>query len=76
MSRRYEIAVGPVAGGWSLACDALGEPTMFLSGARAEAHARALALRLSQAGEEVELVVHDRSRKLIAQARYGSPELV
>jgi UDP:flavonoid glycosyltransferase YjiC (YdhE family) len=49
---------------------------MFLSGARAEAHARSLARRLSDTGEEVRLVVHDRSRQLVGQARYGSAELV
>ena len=70
MNNRHQIAVAPVDGGWSLHCDCGLEPMMFLSGARAEAHARALARRLSQAGEDVELTVRDRSRTVVGQQRY------
>ena len=45
MTRQHKIAVAPVDGGWSIACDGGLEPMMFLSGARAEAQARALAQR-------------------------------
>ena len=71
MTHQLYIAVTPVeGGGWSLACDDHLEPMMFLSGARAEAQARALARRLSEAGSDVELTVRDRSRTLVGQTRY------
>ncbi len=75
MTRRHDIAVWPVGGGWSLDCGPGLEPMMFLSGARAEAHARALALRLSEAGGEVQLTVRDRSRTLVGQTRYLAGEI-
>ena len=74
MTHRYRISVGPVQGGWSVGCDAVREPMVFLSGARAEAQARALAHRLSEAGEEVELTVHDRAEVLVGRTRYGARE--
>jgi hypothetical protein len=72
MAHRYTIAVGPVEGGWSVVCDAVREPMMFLSGGRAEAQARALALRLSEAGDDVELTVRDRAKVLVGSARYAA----
>jgi hypothetical protein len=75
MTHQHHIAVAPVeGGGWSLVCDYGLEPMMFLSGARAEAQARALARRLSEAGGDVELTVRDRSRTLIGQTRYRAAE--
>jgi hypothetical protein len=77
MARQHHIAVAPVEGGWSLACDEAGlEPMMFLSGARAEAHARALARRLSAAGGEVQLTVCDRSRAVVGSTHYYPDGLV
>jgi hypothetical protein len=70
MPRRYFIAVAPIEGGWSVACDAVREPMVFLSGARAEAQARALAVRLSDAGDDVELTVRDRAQVLVGTASY------
>ena len=70
MTHRHQIAVSPVAGGWSLAVDGGLEPMMFLSGARAEAQARALAQRLSEAGGDVEVTVRDRSRALVGSTVY------
>jgi hypothetical protein len=74
MTHHFTIAVGPVEGGWSVACDAVREPMMFLSGARAEAQARALAQRLSDAGEDVQLTVRDRAHTLVGSARYRACE--
>jgi hypothetical protein len=71
MARRHHIAVAPVEGGWSLICDGALEPMLFLSGGRAEAHARALAHRLAEAGGEVHVTVHDRSRALVGSMRFG-----
>jgi hypothetical protein len=84
---RRSIAVSPVVGGWSLACGgdddgtvhAAVHPMMFLSGARAEAQAHALAHRLSEAGEDVQITVRDRASNLIGlthyPARSRTPEL-
>lgn len=74
MTQNYRISVAPVDGGWSVSCDAMREPMVFLSGARAEAQARALARRLSQAGEEVELTVHDRASVLVGSTCYSARE--
>jgi len=70
MLRQRQIAVAPVDGGWSVACDGGIEPIMFLSGARAESQARTLALRLSEAGGNVEVTVRDRSSTLVGSTRY------
>jgi hypothetical protein len=70
MTGKSNITVGPVEGGWSVVWDSMGEPMMFLSGGRAEAQARALARRLSEAGEDVEVAVRDRGRVLVGLARY------
>ena len=72
--RQHQIAVVPVDGGWSVACDGGLEPVMFLSGARAEAQARALAQRLSEAGGDVRLTVRDRSSAVVGQSRYCARE--
>jgi hypothetical protein len=69
------IAVAPVDGGWSLACDAGLEPVMFLSGGRAEAQARALARRLSEDGGVVRVTVRDRSSAVIGSVRYCAGQI-
>ena len=53
----------------------MSEPMVFLSGARAEAQARALAVRLSDAGENVRLLVHDRTHALVGATRFRPVEL-
>jgi len=75
MTHQYSIVVGPVEGGWALDCDAIQAPMLFLSGARAEAHARALATRLSEAGDDVELIVRDRACVVVGLARYAAQSL-
>ena len=70
------IAVAAVDGGWSLTCDGGLETLLFLSGARAEAQARALACRLSEAGDEVRLTVHDRSCTVVGQLLFSPIEAV
>jgi hypothetical protein len=72
MSQQHCIVVGPVeGGGWQLDCDMFQAPMMFLSGGRAEAQARALARRLSDAGDEVELIVRDRAQVVVGSARFS-----
>lgn len=75
MDHERQIAVAPVEGGWSLACDVGLEPVMFLSGARAEAQARALACRLSEDGGEVRVTVRDRSRTVVGSVCYAAGRL-
>jgi hypothetical protein len=43
---------------------------MFLSGGKAEERARALAARLSNAGDDARVLVHDRSSRLVGATRY------
>lgn len=68
------ILVLPAEGGWSVQAEFADAPQMFLSGARAEAEARALAGRVAAAGHDVQVVVHDRSRVLIGTIRYFAAE--
>ncbi|RAK51277.1 hypothetical protein [Phenylobacterium deserti] len=70
MSGGYRITVAPVAGGWSVRCDGGLQPLHFLSGARAEQQARALAERLSLSGRDAQVLVHDRTLALVGAARY------
>jgi len=72
MSDGYQITVAPVEGGWSVRCDGGLQPMMFLSGARAEQQARALARRLSETGEEAQVLIHDRSYALVGATRYAA----
>jgi hypothetical protein len=64
-----KITVRPVSGGWCVASSETGE-LMFLSGARAEEKARALAACFAQMGSDVHLEVHDLRDQLVATRRY------
>jgi hypothetical protein len=72
MRSEIQIFVAPVEGGWTVQFDRDLQPLMFLSGARAEQQARALARKISQSGEDVEVLVHDRSRTLVGATRYAA----
>jgi hypothetical protein len=64
------LKVSPAAAGWWIDCDLPLEPTYFSSGARAEQTAQALALRLSDAGHDVRILIRDRADQLVATRRY------
>lgn len=64
------LKVEPASDGWWLDCDLPLEPTYFRSGARAESAARNLALRLSDAGRDVRLVIRDRRLRTVAMHVY------
>jgi hypothetical protein len=64
-----QITVRPVAGGWCVESEILGE-LMFLSGARAEEKARSLAACLAELGSDVRLTVHDLRGQLVATRIY------
>ncbi|RAK60604.1 hypothetical protein DJ021_12705 [Phenylobacterium hankyongense] len=70
MPREFQISVSPVEGGWSVRCDGAVQPLMFLSGARAEDQARALARRLSLYGDIARVLVHDRTSRLVGATCY------
>jgi hypothetical protein len=70
MTQEFHISVGPVAGGWAVEYGQGLAPMLFLSGAQAEAQARALARRLSQHGGRGQLDVRDRSLALVAALNY------
>lgn len=63
------IAVVPAAGGWRLETGDV-EALMFLSGAKAEARAKALAQAFARTGEDVRVMIHDRSSALVATQRF------
>jgi hypothetical protein len=58
------IEVRPCPGGWRVSLDDL-QPLMFLSGRKAEAHARDLARRLAEIGDSVRVLIHDRTSALV-----------
>ena len=64
------ISVVPVSGGWSVETELVAAPLMFMSGAKAEEKARALAQRVAVAGRDAKVLVHDRSRTLVGTWRY------
>ena len=68
---RPVIFVDPVEGGWCVKADC-GEGLMFLSGARAEDQARALAQRLARAGYETMVEIRDRANTLAGVLRYSA----
>jgi hypothetical protein len=69
VDRDRKITVRPIGGGWCVACSVTGE-LMFLSGARAEEKARALAACFARLGSDVHLEVHDLRDQLVATRRY------
>lgn len=63
------LRVRPAASGWLVEASDL-EPLMFFSGAKAEAQAHALARCMASTGNDAEVVVHDRTEKIVGAARY------
>ena len=58
------VAVAPAHGGWTVSTGGEIEPTVFLSGAKAEDAARALGLALAEAGEQAEIIITLRDGSL------------
>lgn len=69
MTAQRVILVSPLADGWAVRCAGI-EPLVFLSGGRAEAYARRLALCLAKLGREVQVRIHDRARNLVGAQLY------
>lgn len=64
------LEVRPAPGGWRLDCDLPLERTYFSSGDEAQNVARALAVHLSCAGYDVQVVVADQSSLVVGTRRY------
>ena len=54
------VTVTPAGKGWAVRCDAIENPIIFRSGAKAEEAAKRLAQALADAGEMVELEIQLR----------------
>ena len=65
-----ELRVRSAACGWRLDCALSGQPLMFLSGAKAEAKAHALAQVLAASGRVARVVVQDRRGLVVGTTRY------
>ena len=68
------IIVVPVEGGWSVQSAISGLSLMFLSGAKAEEKAKALAQRIAASGRDAHVLIHDRREILIGTVRYFAEE--
>lgn len=64
MSPQRIIWVSPLAEGWAVICSGI-EPLVFLSGGRAEAQAKRLAVALAKLGRAVQVRILDRARNLV-----------
>jgi hypothetical protein len=60
----HTICVKPFDAGWSVACDGADNSMLFLSGAKAEAAARALARNVAQAGKPAAIEIWLRDGRL------------
>lgn len=69
MDQDHLITVRPVPGGWRLSLDDF-QPLMFLSGRKAETHARDLAARLGEIGDRAQVMIHDRAHVLVGTQLY------
>ena len=70
----HHISVMPVEGGWRVLSPLDDTPLMFLSGAKAEAKAKALAEQLAAAGRDARVLIHDRTQALVGTWRYFAAE--
>jgi hypothetical protein len=68
------VRVRPVGAAW-LVDGAEGlEPLLFLSGAKAEAQAHALARSIAHSGADARVAVHDRTEQVVGTFRFFARE--
>lgn len=60
----HVVSVIPVSGGWAVSARALAAPTVFFSGAKAEAAARRLGETIARRGETAEIRIYLRDGSL------------
>jgi len=65
------ISIRPMTPGWRLDAPQTDGPQVFLSGARAEAAAHALAQRLAESAGGACVVIYDRSESVIGETTYA-----
>ena len=70
MEEGRSITVEPCGEGWTVRCDEVCEPVIFLSAARAEQHAKVLAVAIARSGSDVRLRVTDRDYSVVGAGRY------
>jgi hypothetical protein len=68
------LKVRPSGPGWQLESDANTQPMMFLSGAKAEAQAHALAKRMAASGADARVTVQDRGEQVVGATEYPADE--
>jgi hypothetical protein len=68
------LNVRPSGPGWQVDSDINTQPMMFLSGAKAEAQAHALAKRIAASGSDARVVVQDRGEQVVGATRYLADE--
>jgi hypothetical protein len=59
------VEVRPLPAGWQVSLASAFEPTLFLSGRRAEQEGRRMTLALTAAGLDARLHIHDRDQTLV-----------
>jgi len=68
------LSVRPSGPGWQVDCEINSQPLMFMSGAKAEAQAHALAKVIASTGSGAQVEVQDRGEKIIGSTRYRAEQ--
>jgi hypothetical protein len=64
------VKVRPMGAAWVVESAERLEPLLFLSGAKAEAQAHAIARSIARTGGDARVAVHDRAQQLVGTVRY------
>ncbi|HKP77504.1 MAG TPA: hypothetical protein VJU34_00090 [Phenylobacterium sp.] len=68
------VKVRPVGTAWIVEGAERLQPLLFLSGAKAEAQAHAIAQSIAKTGGDARVAVHDRAEQLVGTVRYFAEE--
>jgi hypothetical protein len=64
------VKVRPMGAAWVVDGAERLEPLLFLSGAKAEAQAHAIAKSIAKVGGDARVAIHDRTEQLVGTIRY------
>lgn len=64
------VNVRPIGGAWVVEGAERLQPLLFLSGAKAEAQAHAIARSIARTGGDARVAIHDRAEQLVGTVRY------
>jgi len=64
------VKVRPMGAAWVVDGAERLEPLLFLSGAKAEAQAHAIAKSIAKGGGDARVAIHDRAEQLVGTVRY------